>query len=123
MPRRILLVDDHPAVLTRTQELLSTSFQGTVFGHASNIQQSLELVLREPWDIAIVDLSLLGGNITTIRELKKIQPAMKVLVFSMYSAEQFAKHVKRAGADAYLSKDRPAEEIVATVGRLLRSAR
>lgn len=119
MPRRILIVDDHPAVLTNTQELLEARFQGTIFGHATNIKRALGLVTREHWDVVIVDMSLLGGKLTTIRELKKIQPMLKVLVFSIYSADQFSEPVQRAGADGYLSKDLPAEEIVAVVGRML----
>ena len=119
MPRRILVVDDHPAVLTNTQELLATSFPGTVFGHATDIQETLELVRRERWDVVIIDMSVLGGNLGTIREVKKMQPMIKVLVFSMYSADQFGEPVQRAGADGYLSKGLPTEEIVAVVGRML----
>lgn len=112
MSWRILLVDDHVAVQRGLEEILATSFEGSAFGYARSAPEALDRVRNGRWDIAVVDLSLPGRcGLELIRDLKDEQPGLRVLIYSMYSEEQFGVRALRAGADGYLTKDSPAEEI------------
>lgn len=122
MTRRILLVDDHVAVQRGLEEILSANLGPAEFGRARTAQQALEQVRKRPWDIAVVDLNLPGrGGLELIRSLKDEQPGLRVLVYSMYSEELFGVRALRAGADGYLTKDSPAEELPRAVSSLLQS--
>jgi two-component system, NarL family, invasion response regulator UvrY len=121
---RILLIDDHVAVQRGLEEILSTSFMGAEFGRAASSQQALDQVRNERWDLAVVDLNLPGrGGLELIRSLKDEQPNLRVLVYSMHAEDQLGVRALRAGADGYLAKDSPAEEIPRAVRSLFETGR
>ena len=120
MKWRILLIDDHVAVQRGLEDILSASIAGAGFGRAGSSQQALDQVRKELWDIAIVDLNLPGrSGLELIRSLKDEQPGLRVLVYSMHTEEQFGIRALRAGADGYLMKSSPAEEIPKAVRSVL----
>jgi two-component system invasion response regulator UvrY len=124
MRRRILLVDDHVAVRRGLEEILAANLHAAEFGHAGSAQQAIEKLRKERWDLAVVDLHLPGrGGLELIRSLKDQQPGLRVLVYSMYAEEQFGVRALRAGADGYLAKDSPAEEIPKAVRDILETGR
>lgn len=117
---RILLVDDHVAVQRGLEEILSSNLGPTEFGHARSAPQALEELRKNRWDLAVVDLNLPGrGGIELIRSLKAEQPGLRILVYTMYSEEQFGIRAVEAGADGYLTKDSPADELPRAVKSIL----
>ena len=117
---RILVVDDHASVRRGLQEILRETVGALEFGHASGRMDALELVRGGKWDLAIIDLNLQGHHgLDVIRLLRDEQPGLHVLVYSVHAEEQFGLRAIRAGADGYLTKDRPAEEIAKAVRAIL----
>jgi DNA-binding NarL/FixJ family response regulator len=124
MNARILLIDDHVAVQRGLEDILSVTFSGAEFGRAGNDQQALDLLRNRRWDVAVVDLSMPGrGGLELIRSLKEAQPNIRVLVYSMHAEEQFGLRALRAGADGYLTKDSPAEELNEAVRSVMETGR
>lgn len=124
MRSRILIVDDHVAVQRGIRDILSSNLEEVEIGLATNPQQAIECARRERWDVAILDLSLPGrGGLELIRPLKDEQPGIRVLIYSMYSEEQFGVRALRAGAAGYLSKDSDADEIPRAVRSVLETGR
>jgi DNA-binding NarL/FixJ family response regulator len=120
MSLRILIIDDHVAVQRGLQEILSGSFKTAEFGQASNVHDALNTVQKTPWDVAVVDLNMPGrGGLELIKTAKEMQPKLRVLVYSMHSEKHFGLRALKAGADGYLMKDSPAEEIVKAVRGLV----
>ena len=75
-------------------------------------------------DLAVIDLNVPGrGGSELIRTLKDAQPQMRILVYSMYPEDQFGVRALRSGADGYLTKDSPAEEIPKAVQNILEGRR
>ena len=121
MSARILIIDDHVALRRGVEAILSDSLPEAEFGHAENAAQGLEQIRNCRWDLALLDLNLPGrGGLDLIRSLRDEQPKMGVLIYSVYSEEQFGLRAIRAGADGYLTKDRSAEEIVEAVMTILK---
>jgi len=117
----ILVIDDHPAVRRGLLEILSSEFQEARFGDAGDGDQALEQLKNHRWDIAFLDLNLPGRRpgLGLIRDLKDLQPDVGILVFSVHSEEHFGVRAFLAGADGYLGKDQPPEEIARAVRRIL----
>lgn len=117
---RILLIDDHAALRRGVQEILADGFPGGEFGHAEDTSTALERLRNSHWDVAILDLNLPGrGGLDLIRGLKDEQPGLAVLVYSVHGEDQFGLRAIRAGADGYLTKDQPPEELKKAVATVL----
>jgi DNA-binding NarL/FixJ family response regulator len=112
MLKQVLVVDDHFAVRSGVARMLEESFPGVRVGIADAVQRSLEMVAAETWDLVILDLSLPGrGGLDVIRQIKDISPSTGILIYTMYPEDQFGVRSMRAGADGYVTKDRPEAEL------------
>lgn len=119
MPK-ILLTDDHAVVRHGLMQILEDAIARATFGEAATGQEALDLVRRERWDIAIVDISLPDrSGLEVLKEMRLIAPGLPVLILSIYSEEQFAARAFRAGAAGYVTKRRASGEIVAAVRQAL----
>jgi DNA-binding NarL/FixJ family response regulator len=63
--------------------------------------------------VVVLDISMPGGNgLELLEEIKRTNPALPVLVLSMYPPDQYARRILEAGAAGYLPKERASEELV-----------
>ena len=119
MLRRVLVVDDHFAVRNGVAQMLRDVFPGIHVGTAETTQGALDLLASERWGLVILDLSLPGrGGLDVIKQMKDLSPGSAILVYTMFPEEQFGVRALRAGADGYLTKDRPQEELVDAARRI-----
>jgi DNA-binding NarL/FixJ family response regulator len=87
-----------------------------VVGEAATGQEALELARSHAFDVVILDIAMPGrGGLDILRELKAEKPALRVLVLSMHSEEQYAIRSLRDGASAYLTKGCPPEELIQAI--------
>lgn len=118
--RRILLVDDHPAVRTGLRGLLLTEFPDFQIEDAEGEGGALALISHGAWHLAIIDVNLPGrGGLELIRLLKERQPHLKVLIYSMHPERQFGVPALRAGADGFVSKESSPSALFEAVHLLL----
>jgi DNA-binding NarL/FixJ family response regulator len=118
-PLRILLTDDHAIVREGLKRILEGTGQGWVTAEASTGFQALELMRRQPIDLAIVDLSMPGmSGLELVRRIRADFPRVGVLVLSMHAEEQYAMRAFKAGANGYVTKDGAATELVAAVRKV-----
>jgi DNA-binding NarL/FixJ family response regulator len=119
MLRRVLVVDDHFAIRNGVEQILRAAFPGIEVDGAESAQQSIDLVAAEPFDLVILDLSLPGrGGLDVIRQMKDANPSAAILIYTMYPETQFGVRALRAGADGYITKDRPEDELVDAARRV-----
>jgi DNA-binding NarL/FixJ family response regulator len=59
------------------------------------------------------------SGLDLLKEIKQENPKTPVLILSVYSEDQFAIRALKSGADGYLTKDVPGQEVLAAVKRLL----
>ena len=112
-PHRVLIVDDHPIVREGLDALISRHHDLEVCGHASSVQEALDLVETTEPDVAIVDLSLTDGNgISLISELKSRKSPVRALVSSMYDETLYAERSLQAGAMGYVNKQEASSRII-----------
>jgi DNA-binding NarL/FixJ family response regulator len=102
---RILVADDHATVREGICMLLSRNSRLQVCGEAANGVEAIEKVRQLRPDLVVLDLSMpILNGIEAAREIRRIAPAIKILVFTLQSAAEVDLAVRRAGADAVVSK-------------------
>jgi DNA-binding NarL/FixJ family response regulator len=117
--RRILVVDDHPVVRDGIRDLLQKAFPSIEVKVSSGGPGVLEDVCGTSWSLIVLDINLPGHNgLDIIRQTKVCCPT-PIIVFSLYSERQYAARALRAGAVAYISKERPPGELITAVTAIL----
>jgi len=121
---RILIADDHAVVRRGLKQILAEAFKRSVFGEATNSQETLDLVWKEPWDIVILDLTMPGrSGLDVLKEIKRTRPKLPVLILSMHPEDQFAVRLLKAGASGYMTKESAPEELVGAVKKAVGGGR
>jgi DNA-binding NarL/FixJ family response regulator len=118
---KILIVDDHPLMRRGLTALIDSEPDLVVCAEAGNRQAALDAVARRPPDIAIVDLSLEGGEdgLDLVKALKIRSPSIAALVLSMHPEALYAERALRAGARGYIAKQQLGEAVLAAIRRVL----
>lgn len=119
-PKRIFLVDDHP--LAREWLKIHLRQQGdlTVCGEAEDAARALQVILALKPDVVIADVSMVGrSGIELIKDLKRFQPNVGVIVLSMHDEMSYAERALRAGARGYVMKREATDKIVAAIRQVL----
>jgi len=105
------------------RQILADEFKRAAFGEARNAQEALDLVWKENWDIAILDITMPGrSGLDVLREIKKSKPRLPVLVLSMHPENQFAVRVLKRGASGYMTKESAPVELVGAVKKVMAGA-
>lgn len=113
---RILIADDHGVVRKGMIQIVTENHNMMVTGEAANGQEALDLAWSQEFDVAILDISMPGrGGLEILKCLKAIKPAIKIIMLSMYSEEQYAIRSLRDGASAYLTKANATDELVKAI--------
>ncbi|MEV8338803.1 response regulator transcription factor [Leucobacter sp. NPDC077196] len=114
---RILVVDDHPIVRAGIAGLLATEPDFEVVGEADSGEAALDLVSAARPDVVLMDLRMPGmGGVEATRRLTRLTASPpRVLVFTTYEEDDQILAAIEAGANGYLVKAAPAEELAAGV--------
>ena len=113
---RILVVDDSAAIRGSLRELLSETLPGVVVSEAGAAAPALAAIGREPWDLVMLDLSLPDRRgVETLRDIRRMSPALPVVVMSLHPEEEYRAAMRAAGATDYVSKGSSAPAIAAVV--------
>ncbi len=115
-PLRVLLADDHAIVREGLISLLSDEGTIEVVGEAANGREAIDLAARLRPDVVIIDVSmpLINGDEAT-RQIKQHLPMTRVVALSMFAEPKTIERMHAAGADAYVLKTAPSEELLAAI--------
>jgi two-component system, NarL family, invasion response regulator UvrY len=123
-PTRILLVDDHQIVRAGMTQFIVEQGDLTVAAEAASGDEAIRLIRQQDFDVVLLDISMPDKNgIDTLRIIKQLKPALHVLVLSGYPETHYAVNVLRAGANGYLSKNAPPEEMLRAIRIVARGRR
>ena len=121
---RVLIADDHAILRRGLKEILVRELDSVICGEAENAQQVLAQFQSRPWDLVILDISMPGrSGLDVLRDLKREQPQVPVLVLSMHSEDQYGKRVLKAGASGYMNKESAPEELLKAIRIVLAGGR
>jgi len=116
---RIVLADDHKIVRDGLKRILAATADLEVVAEAADGDALLQLVRKEDYDVAVVDMSMPGlSGIALVKRLKDEKPKLRILVLSMHGETQYAARVLKAGASGYLNKDSAADALVGALRKI-----
>jgi two-component system, cell cycle sensor histidine kinase and response regulator CckA len=116
----VLLVDDEDLVSDLGARILTK--HGYTVLKAANGREALDLFKKERSRISLVILDLIMpemGGTECLKELLKIDPQVKVLVASGYSADASVKETIQLGAKGFVTKPFRVNELLRDVRRVL----
>jgi NarL family two-component system response regulator LiaR len=111
-PIRILVADDHPVVRDGLVAMLATQADFEVVAEAGSGREAVEKAASLQPDLVLLDLEM--PDMDGVEALKTIQrryPSMRALVFTAFDTDERILGAIRAGAQGYLLKGAPREEL------------
>ena len=100
---KILVVDDYEEFAESLKDLLEA--QGYDAKLVYSGQKALEMVKASKFDIVLMDIRMSGmDGVETLQEIKKINPAIVVILMTGYSVENVINNAIKEGALAVLNK-------------------
>ena len=112
---RVLVVDDEASIrelLTRTLALTEYDVEAVADGRTG-----LDRLRLGPYDLLIADLRMpVMDGLTLIREARRLQPNLKVIIITGYSTESSAIEAVNLGVVGYLVKPFRVPQVLACRG-------
>lgn len=112
----VLLVDDHPVVIEGLRKLLDTAGDIEVTGSANDASSALtQAKLLKP-QVILLDLRMPGATgIQTTRRLREQNFEGAIIVLTSYGDQAYVTQALEAGADGYLLKSTPSEQLIKAI--------
>ena len=100
---RVLLADDYVPLLKALTRLLEHDCH--LVGHATTVAELFELVEICQPDVVVLDISLPDRNgIEACRQLRLVQPAVKIVMLTAMDDERIREAALQAGASEFVIK-------------------
>ncbi|HYL87598.1 MAG TPA: response regulator transcription factor [Burkholderiales bacterium] len=123
-PIKILIADNHAVLTDALRVLLDTQGDMKVVACANDGADAVHLASRLHPDVAVLGINAPGINgIDAARQIRKLAPATRVVILSMYASPEYVYQAFRAGADGYVTKEAGAAELLEAVRRVSKGKR
>ena len=120
----VLLVDDHPVVIEGLRKLLEASGDITVTGAAHDAADAIEQAKRLQPDVILLDLRMPGATgIQATRRLREQEYHGTIIILTSYGDQAYVRQALEAGANGYLLKNTPADQLIAAIRSTKRGRR
>ncbi len=119
-PRRIrvAVADDHPLYREGVARSLAESGLFEVVGEAASGPEAEALALRARPDVLLLDISMPGGGLATLRRLRALDHPPVMAMLTVSEEDDDVMQALKAGASGYLLKGVGARELVQIVADL-----
>ncbi|TVX86821.1 response regulator transcription factor [Paenibacillus agilis] len=119
---RIVIAEDQRMLLGALASLLDLEEDMSVIGRASNGEEAVELVRQHKPDICVMDIEMPGmSGLEAAEELKG--SGCKVLILTTFARTGYFDRALKAGANGYLLKDSPSEELASAIRSIMAGRR
>lgn len=121
---RILIADDHEIVRAGFAQFIEDQDDMEIAAEASTGDEVIALIRKETFDVVLLDISMPHKNgIDCLRVVRQIDETLPVLVLSGFPEEHYAVNMLRSGANGYIAKNAPPEELLKAIRVVARGKR
>jgi DNA-binding NarL/FixJ family response regulator len=118
-PFKILLADDHVMFRRGVRSLIQRMENVEVVGEAGDGFELLNLLKDIHPHLVIMDISMPNlRGLEATREIKILNPGVKVLILSMHKEREYLYQALTAGAEGYLLKEDADGELISAIETL-----
>src|SRR6267142_6917488 len=117
---RILVLEEHPLLRAGIADFLNAQPDLLVCGEANNIRDARNEIAKCKPQLLVTALRLgTGDSLEFVKALKAERPALLILVYSAFEEAIFAERALRAGADGFVMKKAPKEELLVAIREVI----
>ena len=116
----VFIVDDSPLIVGRLTGLINDLDNVAVIGDAGNIPLAIKLIEAQRPDAVILDIHLehdapYATGIDLLTTLRKMYPAMIIMMVTNLSEPQYQHKCTELGADYFFDKSTDFDEVLETI--------
>jgi DNA-binding NarL/FixJ family response regulator len=116
---KVLLVDDHQIIIDGLKSLLKNSDEIIVVAEANNGREALRILDILEIDVILMDIDMpVMNGINTLKEIGKQSFGVKVIILSMHNEAGMIKSLIELGANGYLLKSCPQDELIGAIKKV-----
>ena len=115
-PIRVVIADDHVLYRRGLQTVVMQEDDIDIVGEAGDGQEAIDRTVELLPDVVLMDVRMpRTSGIQACAAIKGLVPSTKIIMLTMSDEESDLYEAVKAGANGYLLKDVPAEEIAAGI--------
>ena len=113
---RVLLTDDHTLFRQGIRTLMQAEADMEIAGEACSAADAVTAAASLRPDVVLMDIGMPGmSSFEATRQIRKDHPDIRVLFLSMYDDEDYLAECVEIGANGYVLKDSPAEQLITAI--------
>jgi DNA-binding NarL/FixJ family response regulator len=115
-PIRVLVADDQPLLRTGFRMVLGGEPDLDIVGEAGDGLEAIELARRLLPDVVLMDIRMpRQDGVASTQAIVAARLPVRVLVLTTFDLDEYVVGALRAGASGFLTKDVPAEDLIAAI--------
>ncbi len=112
----VLLAEDHTIVRQGLRSLLDNEPEIEVVGEAGDGQEAIQKTEQLRPAVVVMDITMpILNGLEATRQIKKLFPAVKVVILTVHSTEEHIYQILRAGASGYVVKQGAVPELIEAI--------
>lgn len=116
MKKSVIIVEDDRGLREQLVEILKSSADVNCEGAYHSGEEALPQILAKKPEVVLMDIKLPGmSGIQCVAEIKKVYPAMQVIMVTVYEDSERIFRALKAGANGYLVKSSPPQQLLAAI--------
>jgi DNA-binding NarL/FixJ family response regulator len=113
---KLLVADDHKIFRQGIKKLLEEESDMHVIGEAADGRETVKKATELKPDVILMDIAMSNLNgLEATKQIKKVLPAVKVIMLTMHKNEEYILQSFQAGASGYILKEGAVEELVSAI--------
>lgn len=116
MKKSVIIVEDDRGLREQLVQILETAPDVKCLGAFVSAEEALPQILAKNPDVVLMDIKLPGmSGIQCVAEIKKAAPTMQVIMVTIYEDSERIFRALKSGANGYLVKSSPPEQLLAAI--------
>ncbi len=116
MRKSVAIVEDDPKLRDQLVEILGTAPDLKCVGAFASGEEAVKSIPGQNPDVVLMDIRLPGmSGIQCVAQLKRISPALQIIMVTVYKDSERIFMALKAGADGYLLKSGPPSQLLEAV--------
>ncbi len=116
---RVLIADDHAIIRHGLKQIVEESGEMRVVAEADCGINALRKIREIECDVVLLDISMPDmSGIDVLKQIHAEKPQLPILILSIYSEDQYATRLIKAGAAGYMTKESAPSEVVKALLRV-----